>query len=361
MANFAANETPDLVEESAWTQEFAAAGHVLSLEKFIEQDGEEFGFPEDWQPRTITRNSVDDEIFGVQLHLTCTLPFYNMSVLEKAGIKKEDLPTTWEEFLAVCQAVTTETGLHGFAVNQRYEESFPWFFQNEVRLYDPETNTVPMDNEDAYEALQFQTDLIHDIRRTPLMIRLPQQTNGHHLEALVQGPDLMPTILEMAGLVATETIGGQTQTQALQCGVFYTEAWAFEPETIHAKSLMPLIRGETDKHRDIAVCSTTLIHHTPILAKSAIITADGWCLHYAGKYDDQVRDAAMFISKLTDPDIQQAPTEPGLFYLPDDPDEGKDLIGSNEQLTAEIHQRYVTWLEEAGTPEEHLAGRRSLR
>lgn len=210
--------------------------------------------------------------------------------------------------------------------------------------------------EGYYEAIR----MYDDIRRIPLIIRLPGQTKGQHIDALVQTPDLMPTILELAGLVATECMGGQTRTQALQCGVFYKEDWRFNPETLHGKSLMPLLRGETKRLRDIAVCSNTLIHHTPILAKCVVVTEDGWCLHYAGNYTEELRDAKMFINKLIDPESSRAPVEPALFYLPDDPEEEHDLVHSNEKLAREIHERYVHWLEEAGTPEEHLAGRRKL-
>jgi hypothetical protein len=31
------------------------------------------------------------------------------------------------------------------------------------------------------------------------------------------------------------------------------------------------------------------------------------------------------------------------------------------ELAREIHQRYVVWLEEVGTPKEHLTGWRDLR
>lgn len=210
--------------------------------------------------------------------------------------------------------------------------------------------------EGYYEAIR----MYNDIRRIPLIIRLPGQTRGQHIDALVQTPDLMPTILELAGLVATESVGGQTMTQALQCGVFYSENWWFRPETLHGKSLMPLLRGETKRIHDIVVSSNTLIHHTPILAKCAIVTEDGWCLHYAGNYDEELHDAAMFINKLIEPGSKRVPVEPALFYLPDDPEEERDLIHSNEKLAKEIHQRYVHWLEEMGTPEEHLAGRRKL-
>jgi len=207
-----------------------------------------------------------------------------------------------------------------------------------------------------YEAIP----MYNEIRRTPLLIRVPGQEGGKHIPALVQAPDLMPTLLELAGLVATETVAGRAQIQALQCGVFYTEDWHFRPETIHGKSLVPLMRGETTKHRDIAVCSNTIIHHTPILAKCAIVTEDGWCLHYAGHYPQQGSGAKMFISKLIDPSLARIPPSPSLYYLPDDPQESRDLLESNRQLADEIHQRYVAWLTELGTPDEHLAGRCSF-
>ncbi len=208
-----------------------------------------------------------------------------------------------------------------------------------------------------YEAIY----MYDEIRRVPLLIRLPGQTEGQHIRALVQAPDLMPTILEMAGLVATETIGGQARTQALQCGVFFSEDWEFQPESIHGKSLLPLMHGEADSLRDIVVCSNTLIHHTPILAKCAIVAEDGWCLHYCGKYEDVDMGASMWISKLIDPKRALASTEPALFYLLEDPKEMNDVLSENEGVAKEVHERYVRWLEEVGTPEEHMAGRRNLR
>jgi hypothetical protein len=91
------------------------------------------------------------------------------------------------------------------------------------------------------------------------------------------------------------------------------------------------------------------------------VTEDGWCLHYAGNYAEDVRGATMFINELTDPEDSRAPKEPALFHLPKDPDETQDVIHDNGRLADEIHERYVHWLEEVGTPEEHLAGRRTLR
>jgi arylsulfatase A-like enzyme len=202
--------------------------------------------------------------------------------------------------------------------------------------------------------------LYDEIRRTPLLISLPGQTAGQHLSALVQSPDLMPTVLEMAGLIATESIGGQSRTQALQCGVFYTEDWEFKPEATHGKSLMPLMRGETKWMRDIAVSSHTLIHPTSVMAKCAIVTEDGWCLHYAGKYVREAQDVPLIGHKLTNPEAARVPMQPMLFYLPDDPHEERDVVHDNRGLAREIHERYVNWLWKIGTTPENLAGRREL-
>jgi arylsulfatase A-like enzyme len=208
-----------------------------------------------------------------------------------------------------------------------------------------------------YEAMP----MYDEIRRMPLIIRLPDQSASRHIPGLVQAPDLMPTILEMTGLVSTEAIEGEERIKALQCGVFVTEGWQFEPENIHGKSLMPLMRGETSKHRDIAVCSNTLIHHTPVLAKCAVITEDGWCLHYAGKYDQLIQPGTRHKGRLIGPGTPEISLEPQLYCLSDDPEESHNVIAANEALAKEIHQRYVHWLEEAGTSENHLGGRRLFR
>ncbi len=208
----------------------------------------------------------------------------------------------------------------------------------------------------TYEAMPMYTE----IRRIPLLIRLPRQSQGQGIDALVQTPDLMPTIMEMAGLVSTEAIAGQTRTQALQCGMFYTRGWEFNPEAVHGISLMPLMQGAATKLRDIVVSSNTLIHHTPVMAKCAIVTEDGWSLHYSGVYDRASKGGLMYTNELTPIEKASIPTEPALYNLNSDPGEEHNVIEDNKPLAREIHERYVKWLEAAGTPQEHLAGRRRL-
>ena len=101
-----------------------------------------------------------------------------------------------------------------------------------------------------YEAIPMYAE----IRRTPLLIQMPGQTRGQTVSGLVQPPDLMPTVMEMLGLLSTEAVAGQSQMKALQCGVFVTQDWSFDPSRVHGRSLLPLMRGETSRsagHRGV--------------------------------------------------------------------------------------------------------------
>ncbi|GCE48229.1 multiple sugar transport system substrate-binding protein [Thermosporothrix hazakensis] len=168
MANFQANDTPDLVEEpGGWVQEFGLTGKLRSLQDFINKDKQSSGFPDDWQDYTVQRNTVNGEVYGVQLHLTCTLCFYNTEMFEKAGIKT--FPTTWDDFLAACKELTGK-GVYGVALNQDAGYAWPWFLQNGARIYDPEKKVLDLDNERAFEALQFQSDLIHKHKVAPVPV-----------------------------------------------------------------------------------------------------------------------------------------------------------------------------------------------
>lgn len=208
-----------------------------------------------------------------------------------------------------------------------------------------------------YEAIR----MYDNIRRIPLMIRVPGWKGGRHVHALVQTPDLTPTILELAGILRTEVLGESIHTELTKPGIFHNHSFAECLERMHGKSLLPLVRGETSRHRDFVACSNTLVNHSQRLAKAALVTEDGWCLHYSGSYDQDTRQGGLAGFDLPRDGASTIPVEPGLFYLPDDPGENQDVMTGNEAIAREIHARYVRWLEEIGTPLQHLAGRRKFK
>ncbi|HEY9347229.1 MAG TPA: ABC transporter substrate-binding protein [Inquilinus sp.] len=158
VADFSAKNPPDLVAEpGGWVQEFGQQGLLTPLNDFVAADGEAMGFPADWQPYAVDRNKLGDQVYGVQIHLTCATLVYNVDLLKAAGF--DGPPKTWEEFRAVAKA-TTSGPRFGFAPNPSLGYYWSWFLQNGVRYYDPKTNKVTLDSPEAIEAIQFLADLI---------------------------------------------------------------------------------------------------------------------------------------------------------------------------------------------------------
>ncbi|MGI5282491.1 sugar ABC transporter substrate-binding protein [Nonomuraea polychroma] len=167
LADFASGTVPDLVEEpGGWVQEFAVSGNARSLQDFVDRDGQAMGFPSDWQPVTVERNSYQGKVYGVQLHFTCNTLLYNKAMLREAGV---EVPTTWEEFLAAAQKLTKD-GVYGVALNQDHTYMWPWMVQAGVTPYDTQTRKIMEPREDAVAALQFQADLVHKHKVAPVPV-----------------------------------------------------------------------------------------------------------------------------------------------------------------------------------------------
>ncbi|NEE02882.1 ABC transporter substrate-binding protein [Phytoactinopolyspora halotolerans] len=164
LSDFASGNAPDLVEDAGWAQEFAISGEAMSLQSYIDSDGAEMGYPDDWQPTTLDRVSYQGETYGIQLHLTCVLPFYNKAMFDAAGLRP---PETWDDLLAAAQELTGD-GVHGIALNQDASYAWSWLLQNGVQYYDPETEELMTPRDAAIEALQFQADLVHKHKVAPV-------------------------------------------------------------------------------------------------------------------------------------------------------------------------------------------------
>ncbi|MCF6525253.1 ABC transporter substrate-binding protein [Streptomyces sp. JJ36] len=164
LTDFSSGNVPDLIEGAGWTQEFALSGDALSLRKYVDRDGDRMGFPADWQQAAVQHNAHKGEPYGIQLHQTCSLLLYNRKMFREAGVRP---PTTWDEVVEVCTALTGD-GVHGIALNQDQSYAWPWMLQNGVREYDPETGELLTPRDAAIEALQFQADLVHEHKVSPV-------------------------------------------------------------------------------------------------------------------------------------------------------------------------------------------------
>jgi arylsulfatase len=146
--------------------------------------------------------------------------------------------------------------------------------------------------------------LYDSVVHVPLMIRAPGLARPCRIDAMVELVDVMPTVLEL------QQIGGVAGRH-----------------TFDGRSLVPVMRGHTDSHRDVVMLSEATWQ-----AKRGVRTSD-W------KY-----------IRCWDPGVYPR-SEPELYNLAADPEEQHNVATSHPAVVAELDSLLMSWLA------EHLAGR----
>jgi len=154
--------------------------------------------------------------------------------------------------------------------------------------------------------------IYEEVGRIPLIIRSPgsEGTMRGRCDALVQPPDLMPTILELVGVQI--------------------------PETVQGKSLIPIIRGEEKQIREIALSSQSLLQ-----ANRITVTSNNWSLIAVSADSPQT-------------DISGRKVEPELYYLQRDPKQTCNLFNEKKEVAEELHSKMIQFLKSIGTREDLL-------
>ncbi len=139
----------------------------------------------------------------------------------------------------------------------------------------------------------------------PLIIYLPDGPRGERSDALVQAPDLRPTITELLGVE--------------------------DAAELHGRSVLPILRGETDSHREFAFSSGFIPEDRPQLkTRVGVNSEDGWSLHFHHDY------------------------EPELYHLPEDPAQERNIIGGNQDQADRLQNAFLDFMREVGAAEDAI-------
>jgi len=165
--------------------------------------------------------------------------------------------------------------------------------------------------------------LYNEVTRVPLIIYLPD-AEPRRIDGLANIPDLMPTVLDLAGVPV--------------------------PQIVQAKSLKPLLIGQSSTVRDFLVTSWPLSN-------------PGQRIRVVDDYERRME--AWQPSSITDGRyslLYAAKGEPvELYDTATDPKQETNIIATNEQLALELHRRFIDLLEEVDTPDVLLEPRRELQ
>jgi len=174
--------------------------------------------------------------------------------------------------------------------------------------------------------------LYEEIIRVPLMIRMPDVRGGKRCRALVQPPDLTPTILELAE--------------------------AKNPPMMEGRSLLPFIKGEDVAWRDLAVTSPSIISggwlSRPASGQRITMTTNEWALMYAGQVEDMLRDNPGRRMNFENLEKMAGKVGNELYDLSKDPMQKNNIYDERKDVAEELHSKLVKFLEEIGTKEEYL-------
>ena len=168
----------------------------------------------------------------------------------------------------------------------------------------------------------YRSPLHNELTQVPLLMRIPEIGPGR-IGGLVSIPDLMPTVLELAGVAASERV--------------------------QAKSLLPLIREEAGSAHDFLVTSA------PLEALGATTRT----------VDDRERELLeLSPSTITDGEWDLLYSVEGetveLYRSEEDPGHENDVADERSDIVESLHANFSKWLADVGASEDLLEPRMRL-
>ena len=175
--------------------------------------------------------------------------------------------------------------------------------------------------------------LYPEISAIPLMFYVPG-IEMKRSDAIVQLIDLMPTILDFMGVDI--------------------------PDSCEGYSLKPLIEGEKESIRKIAIASPTISApdiQVPHPTKRSSITDGEWMLIYGSQVD---KVDSPEVTKMVDSMMRRVQTlekgliRPELYNLKEDYECANNVLEENRDVAERLHAAYYDFLGEHSVPERHL-------
>lgn len=166
--------------------------------------------------------------------------------------------------------------------------------------------------------------LFEEVAHIPLIIRMPDSEgfNPRRYDSLVQSPDLMPTILDVASVKV--------------------------PSTVQARSLVPLIRGEETNEREIAISASSLYSKQNLaLIRNMFlpwiaVTSKEWAFLATG-------------NSVPETDQTGRKIIPELYHLATDPNETRNFHNEKINVAKDLRAKMIDFMRRIGTKQDVLS------
>ena len=151
-----------------------------------------------------------------------------------------------------------------------------------------------------------------EVAHVPFMVAAPGLEGGRTVEALVQPPDILPTLLDLAG------------------------AEVAPPQPFHGRSFAPLLRGESQAPlHEFAITASYLRRDEdtlPLQTNTPILYTERWAYAPIGQTGERE-----------------------LYDLEADPRTESNVAADHPEVARDLHARLIGWLREMDAPAEAIA------
>jgi ABC-type glycerol-3-phosphate transport system substrate-binding protein len=162
LAAAASHTGPDFSQvHQIWEFDMIRAGYLAPFPEDMTDWSQKFSTPFNRDPDT-------GRIYNYTIDSVTDLMFFNTEILGAEGIKKEDIPTKWDDFMKMAAQLTkTEGGKItqvGMAFNDSYARSLHYFsliYQLGGWVYGEDRASALWNSKEGVEALKFVQDIYH--------------------------------------------------------------------------------------------------------------------------------------------------------------------------------------------------------
>jgi ABC-type glycerol-3-phosphate transport system substrate-binding protein len=169
--SFAAGTAPDvanLSDTEGWVREFASRGLLLSMSDSLPQN-----VIDQYFPGLFNLQLVDGKSYQVPWYQAIAVELINKQIyVEKAGLKVEDFPKTFDGIPALCQTIKEKTGTLCDLRIAYTDILRDMAYQGGVKVFDPDTQKFTFDSPEGVAWLQMYVDMVKagTLDRAPLLV-----------------------------------------------------------------------------------------------------------------------------------------------------------------------------------------------
>lgn len=195
--SLAAGNAPDVVNLStSWVTEFASKDQLLDMTDNLPQE-----VIDQYYPGLFNQVNVGGKSYQVPWYQAIDIYLVNKDVLTQAGLTMEDMPTNYEELMAVCKTIQEQTdipcGMRMRADNLLMDMAY----QGGVQVMNEEGTAFTFDSPEAVEWLNYWAEMIkndytaRDVLLADDRMGLERFTTGQ-MPFYVTGPQLIRVVRE---------------------------------------------------------------------------------------------------------------------------------------------------------------------